>query len=185
MTAGGTLDVVTEAGYDAAREAAQGDGFTPDPRRWRILAVTLVIGFMALLDVTIVNVALPSIRAGLGASTAGVQWVVSGYALTFGLTLVAGGRLGDALGRRRMMLIGLTGFMVSSAAVGLAPNEAWVVVARLLQGASAGLLRRVSHFNNCGAQVQPAISRKPERCVRRNATKRSATTPAPFGSTNS
>jgi EmrB/QacA subfamily drug resistance transporter len=99
-----------------------------------------VIGFMALLDVTIVNVALPSIRSGLDASTASVQWIVSGYALAFGLTLVAGGRLGDALGRRRMMLIGLTGFLLSSAAVGLAPDEAWAVVARLAQGASAGLL---------------------------------------------
>ncbi len=112
----------------------------PDPRRWRILAVTLVIGFMALLDVTIVNVALPSIREGLDASSASVQWVVSGYALTFGLTLVAGGRLGDAYGRRRMMLIGLTGFIVTSAAVGLAPNEELMVLARLVQGVAAGLL---------------------------------------------
>jgi EmrB/QacA subfamily drug resistance transporter len=132
---------VTETGYDGAQERARADtDFEPDPRRWRILAVTLVIGFMALLDVTIVNVALPSIRSGLGASAAGVQWIVSGYALTFGLTLVAGGRLGDALGRRRMMLIGLAGFLASSAAVGLAPNELWVVVARLVQGAAAGLL---------------------------------------------
>lgn len=112
----------------------------PDPRRWRILGVTLVVGFMSLLDVTIVNVALPSIQAGLDASAATIQWVVSGYALAFGLTLVTGGRLGDALGRRRLMLIGLTGFIVSSAAVGLAP-AAWVaVVARLAQGLSAGLL---------------------------------------------
>ena len=77
---------------------------------------------MSLLDVTIVNVALPSIRSGLGTSAGTVQWVVSGYALAFGLTLVAGGRLGDAYGRRRLMLIGLTGFIISSAAVGLAPN---------------------------------------------------------------
>jgi EmrB/QacA subfamily drug resistance transporter len=112
----------------------------PDPHRWRILAVTLVIGFMALLDVTIVNVALPSIRQGLDASPGGVQWVVSGYALTFGLTLVAGGRLGDAYGRRRMMLIGLTGFVVASAAVGLSPNEGTVIASRLVQGAVAGLL---------------------------------------------
>jgi MFS family permease len=69
-----------------------------------------------------------------------VQWVVSGYALTFGLTLVAGGRLGDAYGRRRMMLIGLVGFIVASAAVGLAPNEQLVIAARLAQGAAAGLL---------------------------------------------
>jgi len=128
---------VTEARYDAARADAD---FEPDPRRWRILTVTLVIGFMALLDVTIVNVALPSIRAGLGASAAGVQWIVSGYALAFGLTLVAGGRLGDAFGRRRMMLIGLTGFILSSAAVGLSPNEGTVIAARLVQGVAAGLL---------------------------------------------
>ncbi len=112
----------------------------PDPRRWRILGVTLVIGFMALLDVTIVNVAIPSMRAGLGTSAATIQWVVSGYSLAFGLVLVTGGRLGDAYGRRRMMLLGLTGFVVSSAAVGLAPNAAWVIVARLAQGTSAGFL---------------------------------------------
>jgi EmrB/QacA subfamily drug resistance transporter len=114
--------------------------YVPDPRRWRVLAVSLVVGFMSLLDVTIVNVAVPSIRAGLGTSTATIQWVVSGYALAFGMTLVAGGRLGDAHGRRRMMTIGLIGFVVSSAAVGLAPDAAWIVVARLVQGASAGLL---------------------------------------------
>ena len=88
---------------------------------------------MSLLDVTIVNVALPSMRAGLDTSTGTIQWVVSGYALAFGLTLVAGGRLGDAHGRRRLMLIGLTGFILSSAAVGLAPNIELVVVARLVQ----------------------------------------------------
>jgi EmrB/QacA subfamily drug resistance transporter len=113
---------------------------TPDPRRWRILAVTLVVGFMSLLDVTIVNVAIPSIQTGLDSSTSTVQWVVSGYALTFGLTLVAGGRLGDAYGRRRLMLGGLVGFVLSSAAVGLAPTAELVIVARLLQGAAAGLL---------------------------------------------
>ncbi len=112
----------------------------PDPRRWRILGVTLVVGFMSLLDVTIVNVALPSIQQGLDTSASTVQWIVSGYALAFGLTLVTGGRLGDAYGRRRLMLIGLTGFILSSAAVGLAP-VAWVAVAaRLVQGLSAGLL---------------------------------------------
>lgn len=112
----------------------------PDPARWRILAVTLVVGFMSLLDVTIVNVALPSIQEGLDTTPGTVQWVVSGYALTFGLTLVAGGRLGDAYGRRRLMLVGLAGFVASSAAAGLAPTAELVVVARLLQGASAGFL---------------------------------------------
>lgn len=113
---------------------------TADPRRWRILYVTLAVGFMTLLDVTIVNVALPSIQEGLNASASTIQWVVSGYALTFGLTLVTGGRLGDALGRRRMMLIGLSGFIIASLAVGMAPTAGVAVAARLVQGACAGLL---------------------------------------------
>ena len=116
------------------------DDYTPHPHRWRILTVSLVIGFMALLDVSIVNVAIPSMRRGLDTSSGAIQWVVSGYALSFGLTLVAGGRLGDAYGRRRLMLVGLLGFVLTSAAVGLAPNAALVIAARLLQGASAGLL---------------------------------------------
>ena len=110
------------------------------PDRWRALAVTLLVGFMSLLDVTIVNVAVPSMQEGLHASAASIQWIVSGYALTFGLTLVAGGRLGDVVGRRRMFLVGLVGFTVTSAAAGLSPNEHVLVVARLLQGAAAGLL---------------------------------------------
>ncbi|MCW2790966.1 MAG: major facilitator superfamily 1 [Nocardioides sp.] len=114
--------------------------YEPDPRRWRILGVSLVVGFMSLLDVSIVNVAVPSMQSGLHTSAGTIQWVVSGYALTFGLTLVAGGRLGDAYGRRRLMIIGLAGFIVASAAVGVAPSATLVVVARLVQGATAGLL---------------------------------------------
>ncbi|MDN5771467.1 MAG: MFS transporter [Microlunatus sp.] len=112
----------------------------PDPHRWRILGVTLVVGFMALLDVTIVNVAIPSMQTGLDTDTATIQWVVSGYALAFGLTLVAGGRLGDVHGRRALMMIGLVGFMVGSAASGLAFDARLVIAARALQGLSAGLL---------------------------------------------
>jgi EmrB/QacA subfamily drug resistance transporter len=114
--------------------------YEANPHRWRILVVSLAIGFMTWLDVTIVNVAIPSMEHGLATRAANVQWVVSGYALALGLTLVAGGRLGDAFGRRRMMLIGLFGFVLSSAAVGFAPNIALVIAARLAQGASAGLL---------------------------------------------
>ncbi len=132
------------AADQGARDGGPGEGpdddYEPDPRRWRILSVALVVGFMSLLDVTIVNVAIPSIRAGLDTSVSTVQWVVSGYTLTFGLTLVAGGRLGDAYGRRRLMLVGLVLFVVTSLAVGLAPTAGLVVVARLLQGAAAGLL---------------------------------------------
>ena len=116
------------------------EAYEPDPRRWRILGVTLVIGFMALLDVTIVNVAVPSMRAGLDTSASTIQWVVSGYSLAFGLVLVTGGRLGDAYGRRRMMLMGLVGFVAASAAVGLAPTAAWVIVAPQIQGAAPGFL---------------------------------------------
>ncbi|MEU9554013.1 MFS transporter [Streptomyces fumanus] len=111
-----------------------------DPNRWRALWVTLVAGFMILLDVTIVAVALPSMQRGLDASAASVQWVVSGYALTFALTLVTAGRLGDAYGRRRVFLVALAAFVVCSAAAGAAPTIGWLVVARLAQGVAAGSL---------------------------------------------
>ncbi|GAA4471611.1 MFS transporter [Phytohabitans houttuyneae] len=112
----------------------------PLPHRWRALWVTLVAGFMTLLDVSIVAVALPSMQRELGASPASVQWVVSGYALTFGLTLVAAGRLGDALGRRRMFLFALAAFVLCSAAAGAAPSIGALVAARLAQGIAAGSL---------------------------------------------
>ncbi|MGH3696096.1 MAG: MFS transporter [Pseudonocardiaceae bacterium] len=113
---------------------------TAHPQRWRALAVTQLAGFMSLLDVSIVNVALPSIQQSLHASVAQVQWVISGYALSFGLVLVAGGRLGDAWGRRRMFLLALTGFVLTSALCGAAPNADLLVAARLLQGVAAGML---------------------------------------------
>ena len=114
--------------------------YIPDPKRWKALTVCLVVGFMALLDVSIVNVALPSIERGLGASESALSWVVSGYALTFGLVLVPSGRLGDAYGRRTAFLAGLVLFTVASAACGLARNPGWLVAARLVQGAAGGLL---------------------------------------------
>ncbi len=83
--------------------------------------MTLVAGFMSLLDVTIVAVALPTVQNDLGASPAEVQWVVSGYALTFALALVTAGRLGDALDRRKIFLIALCAFVLCSAACGAAP----------------------------------------------------------------
>ncbi|WP_442320558.1 MFS transporter [Amycolatopsis thermophila] len=95
---------------------------------------------MSLLDVSIVNVALPSIQKGIGGEAGTAQWVVSGYALTFGLVLVSGGRLGDALGRRKMFLIALAAFVSMSAFAGAAPTGDVLVVARLLQGCAAGLL---------------------------------------------
>ncbi|WP_328347019.1 MFS transporter [Streptomyces violaceus] len=121
----------------SAQEAA---GYEPDPRRWRALWVTLVAGFMSLLDVSIVVVALPSVQRGLHASPAQVQWVVSGYALAFALALVTAGRLGDALDRRRIFLLALSGFVVFSAACGAAPSITLLVAARLAQGLAAGFM---------------------------------------------
>src|SRR5689334_3753486 len=112
----------------------------PDQRRWKALAVCLTAGFISLLDTSIVNVALPSMEHGLAASEAAQSWVVSGYALTFGLVLVPAGRLGDMRGRRQAFLAGLALFTLSSWACGLAPSASWLVVFRLVQGAAAGMV---------------------------------------------
>src|SRR5690606_4872187 len=96
---------------------------------------------MAGLDVSIVNVALPSIREGVpDASEAGLQWILSGYALTFGLLLVPAGRLGDARGRRTVFTWGVTMFTLSSAACGLASTMPVLIAARLVQGLAAGMI---------------------------------------------
>ncbi|MFF9021483.1 MFS transporter [Streptomyces eurythermus] len=125
---------------DGGEPDTRGDGYEPDPQRWRALWVTLVAGFMSLLDVTIVAVALPTVQQDLHASPAQVQWVVSGYALTFALALVTAGRLGDALDRRRIFLLALGGFVVFSAACGAAPDITLLVAARLAQGLAAGFM---------------------------------------------
>ena len=115
-------------------------GPTLDDRRWKALGVCLTAGFISLLDTSIVNVALPSMEHGLGASEAAQAWVVSGYALTFGLALVPAGRLGDMRGRRQAFLFGLALFTLASAACGLAPGPSWLVVFRLIQGTAAGMV---------------------------------------------
>ena len=112
----------------------------PDPRRWQALAVCLVAGFMTLLDVSIVNVALPSIKEGLDTPESDLQWVLSGYALAFGLFLIPAGRLGDARGRRAVFMAGLALFTLSSAACGAAQSSLWLVIARLVQGIAGGLI---------------------------------------------
>lgn len=128
---------MTEASAGASRLAQEAE---LDPRRWKVLVVCLVAGFMTLLDVSIVNVALPSMQAGLGTSPVELAWVVSGYALTFGLVLVPSGRLGDDRGRSRMFLLSLVLFTATSALAGFAVNPAWLVVSRLLQGMAGGML---------------------------------------------
>jgi EmrB/QacA subfamily drug resistance transporter len=125
------------AGPVVARSPA---GRPPLPGRWRALSVSLIAAFMTLLDVSIVNVALPSIERDLGASAASAQWVISGYALAFGLALVPAGRLGDTLGRRRMFLFALSAFVATSALSGAAPTTGLLIAARLCQGVAGGML---------------------------------------------
>ena len=109
-------------------------------RRWWTLAAMCFALFMIMLDNTVVNVALPSIQDDLGVSLSGLEWTVNIYTLTFAVLLVTGGRLGDILGRRKMFLFGVVVFAISSAAIGLAPGEGWLVAGRALQGAGAAFM---------------------------------------------
>lgn len=105
-----------------------------------VLAVMCVGMFLVLLDVTVVNVALPRIRAGLGADVAATQWVVDGYAVVIAGLLLVGGTLGDRIGHGRTVLAGLTVFGLSSAGCGLAPVAGALIAGRVVQGAGAALL---------------------------------------------
>jgi EmrB/QacA subfamily drug resistance transporter len=111
-----------------------------DPNRWRALAVLGIAYLMVVLDVAIVNVALPSIQSDLKMSTEGLQWIVSGYALTFGGFLLLGGRAGDLLGRRIIFMIGLGLFALTSLLCGLAWSGGVLIGARLAQGAAGAIL---------------------------------------------
>jgi MFS family permease len=112
----------------------------PDPNRWKALAVLSVAYLMVVLDVSIVNVALPSIQEDLGFTTEDLQWVVSGYALTFGGFLLLGGRSGDLLGRRLIFMIGLTLFAITSLIAGLSTSSGMLIGARIAQGAAGAIL---------------------------------------------
>src|SRR5689334_15001541 len=111
-----------------------------DRRRWIVLAVIVAAQFMVVLDVAIVNVALPSIRTDLHFSQESLQWVITAYSIFFGGVLLLGGRLADLLGRRRLFMIGLAIFTVSSLLDGLAWSEGSLIVFRSLQGLGAALL---------------------------------------------
>lgn len=107
---------------------------------WAVMATVLAASMMDLLDATVMNVAAPSIRTGLKASDTAYQWINTGYILAFAVLLIAGGRLGDIVGRRKMFLYGLIGFIVLSAVCALAQNPAELIGARLLQGASSAMM---------------------------------------------
>jgi len=106
---------------------------------WRALGVLLIGMFMSLLDATIVNVALPTIRTSLNASEATLSWIISGYALAFGLALIPAGRLGDRFGHKWVFITGLTLFTVASLACGLAQDGNQLIVARVVQGLAGGI----------------------------------------------
>jgi EmrB/QacA subfamily drug resistance transporter len=111
-----------------------------DPRRWLALYTCCCALFMTLLDVSVTNVALPSIGRATGAAPSQLQWVVSGYTLAFGLVPVLGGRLGDDHGRRLMFQVGVGSFAATSALAGLAPTAGVLIGARVLQGLAGGLI---------------------------------------------
>jgi EmrB/QacA subfamily drug resistance transporter len=109
-------------------------------RKWLALALLSVVQFMVVLDIAIVNVALPSIQVDLGFSQENLQWVISAYALVFGGFLLLGGRAADLLGRRRIFLAGIVVFTVASLLAGLAWSEASLIGARALQGLGAAII---------------------------------------------
>jgi EmrB/QacA subfamily drug resistance transporter len=113
---------------------------TSQDRKWLALALLSVVQFMVVLDIAIVNVALPSIQVDLGFSQENLQWVISAYALVFGGFLLLGGRAADLLGRRRVFLVGLGVFTVASLSAGLAWSEASLIAARSFQGLGAAII---------------------------------------------
>jgi MFS family permease len=114
-----------------------------DRNRWIALVVLCTGMLMIVLDMTIVNVALPSIQADLGFSQAGLAWVVNAYLIAFAGLLLLAGRLGDLAGRRNVFLAGLAVFTAASLACGLAPNQAALIAARFAQGIGGALTSAV------------------------------------------
>ena len=111
-----------------------------DRRRWYGLVALCAAFFMVILDVAIVNVALPTIQTDLDFSPRNLQWVVSAYALTFGGLLLLGGRIADLVGRRRVFVTGVALFAAASLVAGLATSEATLISARAAQGIGAALM---------------------------------------------
>lgn len=134
------MSVMSSSSVAPKAVAATPTGEAWPTTRWIALAVAITAGFMDLLDTTIVNVAIPAIRQDLGTSYASIEWIVSGYLLTFGVMLITGGRLGDIYGRRRVFVLGVIGFGATSLLSGVAPSGEVLIVARMLQGLSAAAM---------------------------------------------
>src|SRR6516164_1340048 len=131
------IDMTSDAQI-LAPPAGAGEG--ADPRRWLTLIILLLAAFMNLLDVSIVNIAIPSIQRHLHASYADVQWALAGYTLAYALVLISGGRLGDIYGRKRLFLIGVTGFTIMSALCGAAQSPGMLIACRVVQGAMGAIM---------------------------------------------
>ncbi|GIF17783.1 EmrB/QacA subfamily drug resistance transporter [Actinoplanes tereljensis] len=125
---------------DGTATSWQTDTAPPDPRRWYALAAVLAGALIILIDSTIVNVAIPPLQRDLEASYDSAEWVITGYALAYGLLLIPGGRLGDRFGYKKLFLLSLAGFTITSALCGLAQGPVSLIVWRVLQGAMAGLM---------------------------------------------
>jgi EmrB/QacA subfamily drug resistance transporter len=134
-TAGGAG--ITGDGTVSRERTPSGAG---DRRRWFALAIVMTAAFMDLVDVTIVNIAIPSIQRDAGASFSQIQWITAGYALAFAAGLITGGRLGDIHGRKRLFLVGIGGFTLASALCGFAANPEMLVASRILQGGMAAMM---------------------------------------------
>lgn len=124
--------------------------------RWWVLAAVSLATFMTYLDTSVVNVSLPTIQRDLGLSIAGLEWIVSGYILVFAGLMLAGGRLADVYGRRRVFLAGLALFTAASLLAGLASTPAWLVAGRMLQGGGAALL------TPAGLALLPVVFARPK-----------------------
>jgi EmrB/QacA subfamily drug resistance transporter len=127
--------MTTTAERSQSTEAA-----APYPRRWLAFVIMMAAAFMDLVDATVVNIALPTLRTDLGATYAQTQWITAGYTLAFGLGLITGGRLGDRFGRKKIFLIGVVAFTTASALCGLAVNPEMLIACRIFQGASSALM---------------------------------------------
>lgn len=151
------------------------------PLRWLALVVVLVAEIMDLLDATVVGIAAPSIQRELGGDATTIQWIAAGYTLAYAVGLVTGGRLGDLYGRRRIFLVGLTGFVVFSALCGLAPTPGILIACRVLQGL-AGAILIPQGFGIINPPSRPGSSASPSaRSARQWACRPSAarSSPAP------
>src|SRR5215469_7121448 len=135
-----TMTTNRGAGTSTVRTRGPAPGGAPLRWRWLAAAILSTGALMDLIDVTIVNVALPTIRRGLAASATQLEWVVSGYLLAFAATLIVAGSLGDRFGRKRMFLVGVGIFGAASLCAGLSGTAAELIAARVVQGAGAAAM---------------------------------------------